>query len=160
VTTTRTVQHVKAPRELVYRALLDPAAIARWKVPDGMTAEVHELDSREGGTFRISLTYDDATRNGKTAGRTDTYRGRFAKLVPNEQVVEVDEFETDDPALRGEMTITWTLSDVAGGTEVVAVHENVPPGVSAADNELGTRLALGKLAALVEEMGAGGFEPP
>jgi hypothetical protein len=62
----------------------------------------------------------------------------------------VDEFETEDPALRGEMTITITLVDADGGTEIVAVHEGVPPGVSPADNELGWRTALDRLAALVE----------
>jgi hypothetical protein len=72
------------------------------------------------------------------------------KLVPNEQVVEVDEFETEDPALRGEMTITITLADADGGTDVFAVHEALPPGLSTADNETGWRMALAKLAALVE----------
>jgi uncharacterized protein YndB with AHSA1/START domain len=91
--------------------LVDPNAIARWKAPDGMTCEVHAFDAREGGTFRISLTYDSPTTAGKTTAQTDTYHGHFVKLVPNEQVVEVDEFETTDPALRGEMTITITLVD-------------------------------------------------
>jgi uncharacterized protein YndB with AHSA1/START domain len=71
--------------------------------------------------------------------------------VPNERVVEVDEFETEDPALRGQMTITITLADADGGTEVLALHEGLPPGVSSADNEEGWRLALAKLAALVED---------
>jgi uncharacterized protein YndB with AHSA1/START domain len=115
-----------------------------------MTSEVHEFDAREGGTVRVSLTYDAPDRTGKTAGRTDTYRGRFVRLVPNELVVEVDEFETDDPALRGEMTITIGLSDADGGTELVATHEGLPQGVSAADNETGWRETLARLAALVE----------
>jgi uncharacterized protein YndB with AHSA1/START domain len=76
--------------------------------------------------------------------------GRFVKLVPNEQVVEVDEFETADPALRGEMTVTIRLTDADGGTNVLGVHEGLPPGVSTADNEIGWRMALAKLAALVE----------
>src|SRR5687767_3123986 len=109
VGSTRIRRHVNAPREAVYRALLDPAAIANWKVPDGMTCHVHEFDAREGGAIRISLTYDEPTGAGKTTSHTDTYRGRFVKLVPNEQVVEVDEFETDDPTSRGEMTVTITL---------------------------------------------------
>ncbi len=69
-----------------------------------MTAEVHEFDAREGGAIRVSLTYEAPDRTGKTHGHTDTYRGRFVTLVPNELVVEADEFETDDPALQGEMT--------------------------------------------------------
>jgi hypothetical protein len=73
------------------------------------------------------------------------------KLVPDRQVVEVLEFETADPALQGEMTITIRLVEISGGTEVQAVHDGVPPGVSPADNETGWRMALGKLAALVEK---------
>jgi uncharacterized protein YndB with AHSA1/START domain len=135
---------------MVYRALLDPLAVARWKVPAGMTCRVHQFDAREGGAFRISLTYDAPTGTGKTTAHTDTYHGRFVKLVPNEQVVEVDEFETEDPALRGEMTITITLADADGGTDLHAVHDGLPSGLSTADNELGWRLALANLAALVE----------
>ena len=142
--------HIKAPREAVYRALLDPDAVARWKAPDGITCQVHAFEPREGGHLRISLTYDAPTATGKTTAHTDTYRGRFVKLVPNEQVVEVDEFETEDPTLQGPMTITITLADAEGGTDLHAVHEGLPPSISPADNELGWRMALTKLAALVE----------
>ncbi len=110
----------------------------------------HEFDPREGGSLRISLTYDAPTGTGKTTAHTDTYHGRFVKLVPDEQVVEVVEFETTNPALRGEMTITITLADADGGTEVLAVHEGLPSGLSPADNETGWRLSLAKLAELVE----------
>jgi uncharacterized protein YndB with AHSA1/START domain len=130
--------------------LLDARAVATWMVPDGMTSHVHAFDGREGGTFRISLTYDTPTGTGKTTAHTDTYHGHFVKLVPNEQVVEVMEFETDDDSLRGEMTITFTLTEADGGTDVLGVHENVPPGVAPADNETGWRMALEKLARLVE----------
>ena len=149
-TSTRAVRHVKAARANVYRALLDPRAVAQWKVPDGMTCRVHEFDAREGGSFRISLSYDEQTGTGKTTSHTDTYHGHFIKLVPNEEIVEVDEFETNDPAMRGEMTVTFKLTDADGGTDVLAVHDNLPPGVSPADNETGWRMALDKLAALVE----------
>jgi len=142
--------HVNAPRSVVYRALLDADAIAKWRVPDGMSSHVHEFDAREGGTFRISLTYDAPDRFGKSASHTDTYRGHFALLVPDEQVVEVSEFETADPALRGTMTMTTTLSDSDGGTDVVIEHDGIPDSVPAADNEMGTRMALAKLADLVE----------
>jgi uncharacterized protein YndB with AHSA1/START domain len=143
-------RHIKAPRETVYQALLDPKAVAKWKVPDGMSCVVHQFDPREGGTLRISLTYEDPAAKGKSTARTDTYHGRFVKLVPNEQVVEVDEFETADPDLRGPMTITMTLETTDGGTELIAVHDGLPPGVPPADNERGWHLALAKLAALVE----------
>jgi uncharacterized protein YndB with AHSA1/START domain len=151
MSSTRLSRRVRAPRPAVYRALLDPQAVASWMVPDGMTSEVHAFDPREGGAFRISLTYDEPTATGKTTAHTDTYHGRFVRLVQDEQVVEVMEFETADHAMRGEMTVTFTLSDADGGTHLVAVHENVPPGVSPADNETGWRMALDKLAAHVED---------
>ncbi|KWF12652.1 SRPBCC family protein [Burkholderia pseudomultivorans] len=158
---TRISRHVNAPRERVYRALLDPHAVEQWKVPDGMTCRVHAYDAREGGALRVSLTYeapaagdpaaaDSAAGVGKTASHTDTYHGRFVTLVPDERIVEIDVFETDDPMLRGAMTITITLSDEDGGTRVDATHDGVPPGVPAADNETGWRMALARLAALVE----------
>jgi uncharacterized protein YndB with AHSA1/START domain len=150
VTSTHVRRRINAPRERVYEALLDSTAVSLWKVPAEMTCEVHEFEAREGGVVRISLTYEAPDRAGKTTGRTDTYRGRFIRLVPNELVVEVDEFETEDPALRGEMTSTITLLDAPGGTEVVAVHDRLPGGVSPADNEVGWSESLARLATLVE----------
>ena len=147
---TRLTRHVNAPRASVYRALLDARAVATWMVPDGMTCEVHAFDPREGGTFRISLTYDAATGTGKTTAHTDSYHGRFVTLVPDERVIETVEFETTDPAMQGEMTITLTLADADGGTELLAIHDGLPPGLSPADNETGWRESLAKLAALVE----------
>jgi uncharacterized protein YndB with AHSA1/START domain len=143
-------RRINAPRAAVYRALLDAGAVATWRVPTGMTSRVHEFDAREGGSFRISLTYDEPAGTGKTTAHTDTYHGSFVRLLTNRQVVEVVEFETTDPALRGEMTITTTLVDADGGTDVLVVYEGLPRGVSTADNETGTRMALAKLAALVE----------
>ena len=152
---TRVSRHVNAPRPAVYRALVDAGAIAEWRVPDGMTARVHEFDAREGGAFRISLSYDTPAGTGKSAAHTDTYHGHFVRLVPDEQVVEVFEFETADPGLRGEMTMTTTLTDAGGGTDVLVVHEGIPDQVPAADNETGTRMALASLARLVEAADAG-----
>jgi uncharacterized protein YndB with AHSA1/START domain len=141
---------VRAPRSAVYRALLDPDAVARWRVPDGMTCEVHAFEAREGGFFRVSLTYVAPDAAGKSGAHTDTYRGHFRALVPDERVVEELAFETDDPAMAGPMTMTTTLSDAGDGTDVEIVHEGLPDAVPAADNELGTRMALAKLARLVE----------
>ena len=115
-----------------------------------MTCQLHSFDARVGGSFRISLTYDVPSGAGKTTPQTDTYHGRFVKLMPYTEVVEVDEFETTNPALRGEMTITITLADADGGTAVTAVHDGLPPGLSPADNEAGWREALARLAVLLE----------
>jgi uncharacterized protein YndB with AHSA1/START domain len=147
---TQVSRTMRAERPAVYRALLDPAAVAKWRVPDGMSSEVHEFDARPGGRFRISLTYDAPGDAGKSSPRTDTYHGHFAALVPNERVVEELEFETADPALRSVMTMTTTLTDAAGGTDVLIVHDGIPDAVPVADNETGTRMALANLAELVE----------
>lgn len=150
MTSTRLVQHVNAPRAAVYRALLDANAVATWMVPDNMTSQVHVFEPSEGGAFRVSLTYVAPTNTGKTSAHTDTYHGRFVTLVPDERVVETIEFESADPAMQGEMTVTLVLVDADGGTDVHARHDNVPAGVSPADNELGWRMSLAKLARLVE----------
>ena len=150
MSTTRIRRHLRAPRASVYAALLDRDAYARWMVPPGMDCKIHELDAREGGAFRVSLTYEAPTTTGKTTSQTDTYHGRFTELVPDQRVVRNVEFETTDPALQGQMRITITLADADGGTELVALHENLPPGVAPADNELGWQQSLSKLAALVE----------
>src|SRR5712691_6127550 len=150
MSSTRITRLINAPRASVYRALLDARAVAKWKVPTGMTSHVHAFDAREGGSFRISLTYDAPTGTGKSTAHTDTFHGRFVKLVTDEQVVEVVEFETTDPALRGEMTIMYTLADADGGTDVLAVHDGLPRGLSTADNDVGWQMSLAKLAALVE----------
>jgi uncharacterized protein YndB with AHSA1/START domain len=150
ITSTLLRQRVNAPRANVYRALLDARAVAAWMVPQGMTSQVHHFDPQEGGQFHISLTYDESGGSGKTTAHTDTYHGHFVKLVPDELVVEVMEFETADPAMQGEMTITFSLTEVDGVTEVLALHENLPPALSPADNETGWRMALEKLARLVE----------
>lgn len=119
-------------------------------MPTGMSGHVHEFDAREGGAVRVSLTYEAPNNTGKSTAHTDSYHGHFLKIVPDRQVVEAVEFETDDPALRGAMTMTTTLTDVDGGTEVVIVHDGVPDAIPARENETGMRMALANLARLVE----------
>ena len=150
MSTTRVSRHIYAPRRRVYQALLDAEAVQQWMVPAGMTSQVHSFDASEGGTFRISLTYDRPTSAGKSSPQTDAFHGRFVRLVPDAEVVQAVEFESTDPALQGEMTITYLLADHAGHTDLVGLHENLPPGVSPADNELGWSMSIAKLAELVE----------
>lgn len=151
---TQVSRRVRATPAAVYRALLDPRAVAQWRVPDGMSGHVHAFEAREGGRFRVSLTYDGQRGEGKSGAHTDTYHGHFARLVPDELVVEAIEFETEDAALHGTMTMTTSLTAVDGGTDVVVVHEGIPDVISREDNETGTRMALDHLARLVEGAGA------
>lgn len=147
---TRVTRTIAAPPAVVYAALLDPAAVQRWMVPEGMTSEVHRFEAVEGGTFTISLTYDAPTTAGKTTAQTDTFSGRFTRLVPAAEVVQVVAFDTDDPLLSGEMTITYTLAEASdGATLLTGVHEGLPDGVAPEDNETGWRMSLDKLARLV-----------
>ena len=146
----RATQLVRAPRHEVYAALLDARAVETWRLPDDMVARIDEWEPVEGGRFRVSLTYRAEERTGKTEGATDTYSGHFATLVPNEQVVEKLAFDTADAGLAEEMTMTFTLRGVDGGTEVELRHEGIPDAVPPEDNATGTRMALTKLAAYVE----------
>jgi uncharacterized protein YndB with AHSA1/START domain len=143
---------IQAPRQVVYQACLDPDAVAKWRVPDNMQGHMHVFDAREGGTFRMSLTYlhPQHPAGGKTSADTDTFQGRFIEWVPSEKIVEVIEFESQDPNFAGEMKITTTFADTAQGTEVTILCQGIPPGVRPEDNELGSKQSLQKLAALVE----------
>lgn len=150
--TTQVSRIIKAPRKTVYQACLDPGAVATWRVPDDMTARVHVFEAREGGTYRISLTYRDPARSpdGKSAAGTDTFRGRFVALVPDKKIVEAIEFESPHLRFAGEMTMTTSLADAEGGTEITILCQDIPPGIRLEDNEIGCRSALQNLAALVE----------
>jgi uncharacterized protein YndB with AHSA1/START domain len=117
-----------------------------------MTGEVHAFNAHDGGTFRMSLTYQEPEHSprGKTSDDRDTVQGRFIKLVPYERIVESVAFESEDPAFAGEMTITWTVAEVGAETEVSVLCENIPVGVRPEDNETGSRSSLQKLAAFIE----------
>jgi uncharacterized protein YndB with AHSA1/START domain len=151
---TRTSQIIKAPRERIYQACIDPEAVAAWRVPDNMTARVHEFDAREGGSFRMSLTYQDAANSpGKSSEDTDTFEGRFAELIPGQRIVELIRFESQDAGFAGEMKLTTSLADVGDATEITIFCENIPPGIRPEDNETGTRQALLRLATLLGDRG-------
>lgn len=148
---TRVAKIIEAPRTAIYRACLDPDALASWRVPDNMKAHVHVFDAREGGTFRTSLTYKDRelSPGGKTSEGADTFQGRFIELIPDEKIVEIIEFESLDPRFGGEMTVITSFTDTDEGTEITILCENIPAGVGPDDNEAGTKQALRKLATLI-----------
>lgn len=149
---TKVSRIIHAPREAIYAACVDPDALAAWRAPDGMTARVHEFDGRQGGSYRMSLTYTDRENSpgGKTSDDTDTFEGTFAELVPNERIVEVVRFESPDARFAGEMRMTTSFAAAGDGTEVTLVCEDLPPGIRPEDNELGCAMSLRNLARLVE----------
>src|SRR5262245_9487517 len=102
---------------------------------------MHAFDAREGGLYRMSLTYQDPRQSpgGKTTEDADTFQGRFVELAHDEKIVEVVEFESPDPRFAGEMKITTTFADTAEGTEITLLCENIPAGIRPEDNEAGCR---------------------
>jgi uncharacterized protein YndB with AHSA1/START domain len=106
------------------------------------------FEARVGGGYRMSLFYPpgESAFRGKTSDREDMVDVRFVELAPPCRIVEAVNFVTTDPVFFGDMTLTATLEEVPGGTEVTLVFENLPPGLRAEDNEAGERLSVEQLA--------------
>lgn len=143
---------INASPEIIYQAFLNPEAVASWRPPEGMKADIFAFDPREGGTFRMSFSYTgtDHSLRGKTSEHADVFTGRFLELVPNRRIVELMEFESDDPAFAGEMKVTTELVPVPDGTEVIISCENVPSGIGAEDHREGIASTLKNLAGFTE----------
>lgn len=125
----------------VYRAFLEPDAVASWLPPFGFTCTVHELDARVGGRHRMSF------RN-FTTSNVHSFGGTYLDLVPGERLVYTDRF--DDPNLPGEMRVTVTLRDVSVGTEMTVEQQGIPDVIPPEACYLGWQESLRKLARLVE----------
>jgi uncharacterized protein YndB with AHSA1/START domain len=115
-----------------------------------MRGEILAFDTREGGTFRMAFIYEGDGGHGKTTDNADVFEGRFAELMPNRRVVELVEFESDDPAFAGTMRIVTALEPVEDATRVTVSCENGPPGISEDDHKKGIASSLENLAAFVE----------
>lgn len=131
----------RATPERVYRAFLDPDAMAKWLPPHGFTAKVHSMDARVGGGYKMSFT------NFGT-GKTESFGGTYIELKPHERIRYKDRF--DDPNLPGEMTLTVSLRAVSCGTEVDIVQEGIPAVIPPEMCYLGWQECLVALANLVE----------
>jgi uncharacterized protein YndB with AHSA1/START domain len=139
--TVRLHRVLRAPAERIYRAFLDPAAMAKWLPPHGFTGRVHESDVRVGGGYRMSFT------NFGTGG-SHSFGGVYRELVPGERIRYTDRF--DDPGLPGEMTITVELRAVTCGTELRITQEGIPAVIPVELCYLGWQESLTLLAQLVE----------
>jgi uncharacterized protein YndB with AHSA1/START domain len=139
--TVRLHRVVATKPEKIYRAFVEPDAIASWLPPYGFTCTVHELEAREGGKHRMSF------RN-FTTGNSHSFGGTYLKVVPNEALVYTDGFE--DPNLPGEMKVTVTLKAVSVGTKLDIVQEGIPDQIPVEACYLGWQQSLRKLAKLVE----------
>jgi len=132
---------LRAPADRVYRAFLDPDAMARWLPPYGFLGKVHHHDARVGGGYRMSFT------NFGT-GKSHAFGGKYVELTPGERIRYTDQFE--DPNLPGEMQVTVTLRKVACGTELDILQEGLPPVIPVEFCYLGWQESLAQLAHLVE----------
>ena len=132
---------LRAAPEKVYRAFLDPDAMAKWLPPNGYTGKVHEMDAKVGGGYKMSFT-------NFTTGQSHSFGGTYVELVPNERLRYTDKF--DDPNLPGLMTVTVILKKVSCGTDVNIVQEGVPAVIPAEACYLGWQESLEQLAKLVE----------
>ena len=150
--TDRASRIVAASPERVYAAFVDPDALTAWLPPSGMTARFERFDPRPGGSFRLVLTYLDASGSpGKATAGSDVVEARYVDLVPGVRVVHEVDFESDDPSFGGTMTMTWELTVVEGGTRVDLIAEGVPEGISAEDHAEGLAASLANLSSSVEE---------
>ena len=139
--TVRLHRVLRTTPEKVYRAFLDPAAMAKWLPPHGFTGTVHQMEAKVGGRYKMSFT------NFGT-GQSHSFGGTYLELVPNERIRHTDTF--DDPNLPGEMQLTVTLRTVSVGTEVNIVQEGIPEAIPAEACYLGWQESLTLLAQLVE----------
>ena len=132
---------LQAPPERVYRAFLDANAMAKWLPPNGFTGQVHHLEAKVGGTYKMSFT-------NFTTGKSHSFGGEYVELTPNERIRYTDRF--DDPNLPGEMMTTITVKKVMVGTELNIVQEGVPAVIPAEACYLGWQESLTLLAQLVQ----------
>ena len=142
---------IGAPAAAVFAALVDREALLAWLPPEGMTARFEHFDPRPGGSYRLVLTYDDASdAPGKASADSDVVEARFVEIVPDQRVVQAVDFVADDPAFAGTMTMTWEVTAVDGGTRVDITATDVPAGISAEDHATGLASSLANLARHVE----------
>lgn len=132
---------LRAKPERVYRAFLDAAAMCKWLPPNGFTGEVHHLDAKVGGTYKMSFT-------NFSTGHSHSFGGEYLELTPNEFISHTDKF--DDPNMKGEMRTTIRLKQVSVGTELEIVQEGVPAFIPPEACYLGWQESLTLLANLVE----------
>ena len=143
---------IAAPPERVYAALVDPDALTAWLPPGGMTGRFDRFDARPGGSYRLVLTYADASGSpGKATPGSDVVEARFVDIVPGARVVQAVDFASDDPAYAGTMTMTWKITAVDTGTHVEIRADDVPDGISAEDHAAGIASSLANLTAYLEK---------
>ncbi|GKZ15324.1 toxin [Haladaptatus sp. T7] len=145
---------MQASPEAIYQAFAEPGAMERWLPPSNMTGEMLDFDFREGGSYRMRLTYKDKQAGqGKTSETSDEMEVRFPRLEPNHRIEQEVLFESDDLAFAGTMRLIWTFESEGNGVIVTVRAENVPAGIQSEDHKAGIKSTLDNLAAFVEQDG-------
>ena len=139
--TVRLHRVLRSTPERIYRAFLDPDAMAKWLPPNGFTGKVHRLDAKVGGSFKMSFT-------NFTTGHSHSFGGEYIELIPGERIIHTDKF--DDPNLPGTMRVTINLKKVSVGTEVNIEQEGIPDVIPVEACYLGWQESLVLLGKLVE----------
>jgi uncharacterized protein YndB with AHSA1/START domain len=138
---------IDAPADSVFDALVDRRALESWLAPDGMTARFERFEPTPGGSYRLILTYADPIGAGaKSSADSDVVEARFIDIVRGRRVIQAVDFESDDPAFAGTMTMTWAVDTVDDRTQVEFIAEDVPVGISAEDHAAGMTSSLANLA--------------
>lgn len=136
-----------APRERVYQAFVERAAILRWLPPSGARAILEQFDPRPGGAFRMTLIFEEGGKTKrKTSVNSDTVIGRFVRLVPPERIEQEFTFASDDPRFAGTMRMTWKLTEEGDSTLVSVTAADVPKGILPEEHRAGMASSLANLA--------------
>lgn len=143
---------IPAPPETVYQAFAAPGALERWLPPANMSGMMLHFDFRQGGSYRMRLTYKEPqAQAGKTAEDADEFEVRLVEIREGERIAQEIAFESDDPAFAGTMRMVWTFNPEGGATRVTVCAENVPEGVRPEDHEAGMNSSLANLAIFVQD---------
>lgn len=140
---------IVAPPTAIYRAFSESSAIVQWMAPAGMTASMLAFDFREGGLYRMRLTYGEPG-HGKTTVDADEFSARWVRLIDGKCIEQAITFDSADPLFAGVMRMIWTFQPVAEGTLVTVRCEDVPEGIRPEDHEVGLNSTLANLAAFLE----------
>jgi uncharacterized protein YndB with AHSA1/START domain len=142
---------IPASPDRVYAAMVDPEALAAWLPPSGMAGRFERFDFKAGGSYRLVLTYSDAsTSTGKSTPNSDIVEARIIELVSGKRVVQAIDFVSDGPASFNTMTMTWQITAAGEGSLVEFRADDVPPSVSVEDHAAGLNSSLENLARFLE----------
>jgi uncharacterized protein YndB with AHSA1/START domain len=143
---------IKAPRESLYNAFTDPAALIAWLPPGEMTGKIYSFAAHVGGGYEMSLFYPPSEQIfiGKTSETEDRFTSRFVELEPPSKIIQAITFISVDLTFSGEMTMVVTFEVAECGTNVTVKCKDIPAGIRPEDNDAGCRSSLDKLASYIE----------